>query len=182
MPAGAPRCTGRARGRCIRKGLAEPPVRLHGARAPRQRRRLTVISSGSQVPAAAPTMNPAGGTWQHARMTCRLSPKVSPSQICAASGRPAIPARGECWPMDASSAAMAASRAWNVSCWLSARRRLSPPRHASGAVRLSWHAGRCAPAVPQRPRRPGPCARTRPVPSPRPRSAPGRLPASRRGG
>jgi hypothetical protein len=34
-------------GRCIRMGLAERGVRLHGARAPRQRRRLTVISSGS---------------------------------------------------------------------------------------------------------------------------------------
>ncbi len=33
-----------------------------------------MISSGSQVPAAAPAMNPAGGTWQHARMTCRSSP------------------------------------------------------------------------------------------------------------
>ena len=39
-------------------------------------------------------MNSTGGTWQHARMTCPLSPGVSPSRICAASGRPAVPARG----------------------------------------------------------------------------------------
>ncbi len=44
-----------------------------------------------------------------------LEPGGSPSRICAASGRPAMPARGECSPVDASSAAMAASRALNVS-------------------------------------------------------------------
>ncbi len=44
-----------------------------------------------------------------------LEPGGSPSRICAASGRPAMPARGECSPVDASSAALAASRALNVS-------------------------------------------------------------------
>jgi len=115
MPAGAPRCTGRARGRCIRKGLAEPGVRLHGARAPRQRRRLTVISSGSQVPAAAPAMNRAGGTWQHARMTCRSSPGAARPGSARRRDARRCPARGECSPVDASSAALAASRALNVS-------------------------------------------------------------------
>jgi len=74
-----------------------------------------------------------------------LEPGGSPSRICAASGRPAMPARGECSPVDASSAAMAASRALNVSMLAFSSPSL-PPRRASGAARLSWHAGRRAPA------------------------------------
>jgi hypothetical protein len=92
-------------------------------------------------------MNSTGGTWQHARMTCRLSPRVSPSQICAASGRPAVPARGSARRWTPAPPRRLAHAPGTSTCWLSARRHLSPPRHAPGAVRLSWRAGRRAPAL-----------------------------------
>ena len=136
--------TAPSRGTCAPEHHDAPDVHgtVHPEGARRARRvaaRCTRTASASQVDrdqlgvvGLAGAGDELGGRdLAHARMTCRLSPgsaRPGSARRRDARRRP----QGECSPVDASSAAMAASRALNVSMPAFSSPSSRPPRDASG--------------------------------------------------